>query len=144
MMTAMQSRAILTLPGECRSIPQIEVEVLDEHGQAGWALRTHVVPGLDLDGHASPVVLVPADRPGLNQYSMWWRLFIQRGDCGYELGIVAGMEDPMPEPGESRGLRNFSMAQALRARPGDGLQGVGITIYVFDGVRYVGGRTEFS
>lgn len=132
------------LPGECRPIPRLKVEVLDEHGRVGWTVQTHTVPGIDLDGRASPVVLVPADSPGLNLYTMWWRLFIQRGDCGYELGIVSGMEDPVPEPGESNGLRDFSMAQALRARPDGGLQGVGITIYRFNGARYVGGRTEFG
>jgi hypothetical protein len=132
------------LPGECLPIPRLKVEVLDEHGRVGWTVQTHIVPGLDLDGRASPVVLVPADGPGLNLYTMWWRLFIQRGDCGYELGIVSGMEDPVPEPGESNGLRDFSMAQALQARSDGGLQGVGITIYRFDGTRYAGGRTEFG
>lgn len=140
----MQAVTLPILPGECRAIPQLKVEVLDARGQAGWLVQTHTVPGLDLDGHASPVVLVPADRPGLNLHTMWWRLFIRRGDCGYELGVVAGMEDPALEPGESNGLRNFSMVQAMRVQRDGELQGIGITIYSFDGARYVGGRTEFS
>jgi len=115
--------------------------VRDGHGQPRWVLETHVVSGLDLDGCGSPVVLVPPDREDLNEFGVRWRLFIRRGDCGHELGTVAGMSDPVAVRGESHGLRNFSVTEAVAA--GDGLQGVGATVYTFDGERYVGGRTEY-
>ena len=106
-------------------------------------VETHVVAGLDLDGYGSPVVMVPPDHQDLNQYSMWWRLFIQRGDCGHELGIIIGLGDPVIEPGESHGLRNFSMVKSMSPDISDGLQGFGVTKYAFNGERYVGGRTDF-
>ncbi|MDD1744617.1 MAG: hypothetical protein LUQ20_02230 [Candidatus Methanoperedens sp.] len=106
-------------------------------------VETHVVPNLDLDGHGSPVVLVPPNHLNISQSGMWWRLFIQRGDCGYELGIVIGMEDPIPEPGESHGLRNFSVVESVPVDVGASEQGIGATTYVFDGERYKGGRTEY-
>ncbi len=131
------------LPGDCRPIPQVRAEIRDDHGELQWVLETHVVAGLDLDGYGSPVVLVPPDRQDLNQYSVWWRLFIQRGDCGHELGILIGMGDPVLEPGESHGLRNFSVVESVAMDVSDGLQGIGATTYVFDGERYVGGRMEY-
>lgn len=132
------------LPGECLPIPQVRAGVCGPAGQVLRVVETHVVPNLDLDGCGSPVVLVPPDRQNLNLFNMYWRLFVQRGDCGHELGIVMGMEDPFPEPGESHGLRNFSVA--LSMEPGGmagGLQGVGVTVYSFDGTRYVGGRIDY-
>lgn len=131
------------LPGDCISIPQVRAEIRDAHGQVQWVVETHVVANLDLDGYGSPVVLVPPNHQNINQSSMWWRLFIQRGDCGHELGIVIGMEDPMPEPGESHGLRNFSMVESVSMDVSVSEQGIGVTTYVFDGERYVGGRTEY-
>ncbi len=139
-----EANTLPPLPGDCIPILHVRTEIRDAHGQVGWVVETHVVPGLDLDGHGSPVVLVPPDRQDLNQYSMWWRLFIQRGDCGHELGIVIGMEDPVLELGESHGLRNFSVVESVPPEvAGDFLQGIGSTTYVFDGQRYVGGRTDY-
>lgn len=132
------------LPGKCNPIPQIRSEVRDSSSQILRVVETHVVPGLDLDGHGSPVVLVPPNRQNLNLFNMHWRLFIQRGDCGHELCIVIGMEDPSLEPGESHGLRNFSVVEPVEPDMIDeSLLGVGITIYSFDGTRYVGGRIEY-
>jgi hypothetical protein len=131
-----------TLPGNCVPIPEVRAEIHDTHGQVGWVIETHVVPGLDLDSHGSPVVLVPPHRQGMNQFSMWWRLFIQRGDCGHELGIIIGMEDPVLELDESHGMRNFSMVESISTDANDGLRDIGTTIYVFNGERYVGSRTE--
>ncbi len=131
------------LPGDCVPIPQVSAGILDAHGRVGWMVETHIVPGLDLDGHGSPVVLVPPDRQDLNQYSMWWRLFIQRGDCGHELGIVIGMQDPELELGESHGLRNFSIVESVSMDVSADLQGIGVTIYVFDGERYVGSQMDY-
>lgn len=124
-------------------IPSLRVEVLDSRGEVGWIAETHVVQGLDLDGAGSPVVLVPPDRRHISITAMHWRLFIQRGTCGHEVGIVMGMGDPVLESGESHGLKNFSIAEPLPADVGaDGIASVGITVYSFDGRRYVGGRTE--
>jgi hypothetical protein len=130
------------LPGDCRPIPRLKAEIRDAHGQVQWVVETHVVPNLDLDGYGSPVVLVPPNQLNISQSGMWWRLFIQRGNCGYELGIVIGLEDPVPEPGESYGLRNFSVVESVPVDV-DGEQGIGATTYVFDGERYKGGRTEY-
>lgn len=138
-----EAKAPPPLPGDCRPIPPVRTEIRDDHGEVQWVLESHVVAGLDLDGYGSPVVLVPPDRQNLNQYSMWWRLFIQRGDCGHELGIVIGGQDPSLEPGESHGLRNFSVVESVSMDVSDGLQGIGVTTYVFDGKHYVGGRTEY-
>lgn len=129
------------LPGECLPIPRVRAGVRDGRGEVRWLLETHAVEGLDLDGHGSPVVLVPPEGEELNQHGVWWRLFIQRGECGHELGLVVGMQDPLPALGESHGLRNFSVTEPLDDA-GEG-QGVGATVYVFDGERYVGGRTEY-
>lgn len=130
------------LPGDCLPIPQVRTEVRDAFGRIGWVVETHVVTGLDLDGYGSPVVMVPPDFRDLNQSNMWWRLFIQRGDCGHEVGIIIGLGDPVMEPGESHGLRNFSMVKSMSPDGSGGLQGIGVTKYAFNGERYVGGRTE--
>jgi hypothetical protein len=131
------------LPGDCVPIPQVSAAILDAHGNVGWLVETHVVPDLDLDGHGSPVVLVPPDRQDLNPNSLWWRLFIQRGDCGHELGIVIGIQEPELEYGESHGLRNFSVVESVSTDVSADLQGIGITTYVFDGEQYVGGQTDY-
>ncbi len=130
------------LPGDCRSIPQVKTEVRDDHGNVRWIFETHVVGGLDLDGHGSPVVLVPPHRD-VHQNSMWWRLFIQRGDCGHELGIVIGMGEPVRDPEKSHGLYNFTVVESV-ASVSAVIQGIGATTYVFDGERYTGGRTEYQ
>ena len=143
MMTGVDASVPPPLPGDCLPIPQVRAEIRDARGQVQWVVETHIVANLDLDGHGSLVVLVPPDRQDLNQDSMWWRLFIQRGDCGHELGIVIGMEDPMLEPGESHGLRHFSVVESVSMDDSDDLQGIGVSTYVFDGERYVGSRTEY-
>ena len=130
------------LPGDCVPIPQVTGAVRDARGEVSRVLKTHVVAALDLDGFKSPVVLVPPDRQDLNENAVWWRLFIQRGDCGHELGVVTGLEDPVLDQGTSHGLRNFSVMETVHADVGDG-QGIGSTTYSFDGVRYVGGRTDY-
>jgi hypothetical protein len=132
------------LPGKCVEIPFVRAEVRDLSGRIFRIVETHVVPGLDLDGYGSPVVLVPPDRKNLNLFNMHWRLFIQRGDCGHELGTVIGLDEPFPEPGESEGLRNFSVAEPVQpGMAGEGFQGVSITVYSFDGRRYLGGRSDY-
>ncbi len=132
------------LPGECVPIPHVRAEVRNLSGEVMHVVETHVVAGLDLDGYGSPVVLVPPDKRNLNLLTIYWRLFIRRGNCGYELGTVIGLSDPFPEVGDSNGLRNFSVVETVQ--PGateEGLQGVGITVYTFNGERYLGGRTDY-
>lgn len=132
------------LPGKCVPIPNVRAEVRDLSGRVVQIVETHVVLGLDLDSHGSPVVLVPPDRRNLNLFTMHWRLFIQRGNCGHELGTIIGPGDPFPEPGSSHGLRNFSVIEPVQ--PGmidEGLQGMGVTVYSFDGKRYLGGRIDY-
>jgi hypothetical protein len=53
------------------------------------------------------------------------------------------MNDPAPAPGESHGLRNFSVVDSVPMNVGRGLQGIGATTYSFDGERYVGGPVEY-
>ena len=54
------------------------------------------------------------------------------------------LDDPVLEEGISNGLRNFSTVAA--APPGtedDLLQGLSVTMYSFNGKRYLGGRSDF-
>lgn len=138
----MSTTAASPLPGSCVPIPFVETAVRDVHGHAAWTAQTHIVPGLDLDGYASPVVLVPPERAEVNATALYWRLFIQRGDCGHEVGTIIGTDDPVVLPGSTHGLRDFSVAESLEGGAEDGTLGVGITVYTFDGERYVGGRTD--
>ena len=131
------------LPGDCVSIPQLRARVRDLHGDPRWEVATHVVDGLDLDGCGSPVILVPQEAPDLTEASIRWRLFVQRGDCGHELGIISGMDDPALHHGLSHGLRDLHVVSAAApAVADDGLQGVASTVYRFDGRRYVPGPTR--
>jgi hypothetical protein len=133
-----------SLPGDCVPIPQARAEIRDERGRVAWVVETHVVEGLDLDGHGSPVVLVPPERDNLNVFGMWWRLFIQRGACGHELGVIVGMGEPELEVGESHGLRNFSVITTTSFGTDEAaMQGIGSTTYEFNGQRYVGGQTDY-
>lgn len=133
----------LPLPGPCVPIPHVRTAVRNADGHPRWLVETHVVPDLDLDGAGSPVVLVPPEREAVNLDAMYWRLFLQRGDCGHELGTIPGIADPEPEAGISNGLRDFSVAESNpTGQDDDALAGVGVTIYRFDGRRYVGGETE--
>ncbi|MBB3191858.1 hypothetical protein [Halomonas cerina] len=131
------------LPGPCVPIPYVRTPVRDADGYSRWIVETHVVPHLDLDGAGSPVVLVPPEREAVNLEAMYWRLFVQRGDCGHELATVPGISDPEPEAGVRRGLRDFSVVESLPAdQDDDTLAGIGVTVYCFDGRRYVGGETD--
>ena len=141
-MTKVEQTTPPQLPGDCVPIPQVTGAVRDAQGEVYRLLETHVVADLDLDGFKSPVILVPPDRQDLNENAVWWRLFIQRGDCGHELGLVTGLEDPVLAQGTSHGLCNFSVMDTVRMDISDG-QGIGMKTYSFDGIRYVGGRTDY-
>lgn len=108
-----------------------------------WEVETHSVAGLDLDGHGSPVVLVPPGETELTPDRMYWTLYLMRGDCGHELGIVEGLEDPTPEDGESHGLRDIStLRPSSSASSGRPLGNLVQTRYTFDGNQYRAGKNR--
>lgn len=129
------------LPGPCVPVPQLKNEVRSTDGAMLWEVETHLVAGLDLDGHGSPVVLVPpADETELTPERMYWTLYLMRGDCGHELGIVEGLEDPTMESGESHGLRNISTLRASSEPSERPLGNLVRTLYTFDGNQYRAGK----
>ena len=128
-----------TLPGRCIPVPQIRTEVRDRHGKVDWVVETHLVEGIDLDGHGSAVWLVPPGRRDMNVGTMWWRLFIKRGDCGHEMGIVVGMNDPIALQVMSCGLFSFRMVESVVSEVGSEMGSVASTTYSYNGIRYVGG-----
>ena len=68
-----------------------------------------------------------------------------RGECGHELGLVGGMEDPLPLSGYCFGLKSFCVVETATPEISEDLmQGLGTTIYQFNGTSYVAGRTEYS
>jgi hypothetical protein len=132
------------LPGECIPIPKVVQRVRDLQSRSEWTAETHSVPGLDLDGCASPVVVVPAVQANPTLETFCWRLFILRGECGHELGLIGGVEDPLPLSEKYFGLRSFYVIETATPEISeDLLQGLGTTIYRFDGSGYVAGRTEY-
>jgi len=131
------------LPGDCVPIPHLSARVRDRNGELRWEVQTHVVPELDVDGCGSPVVLVPLEVFDLTEESMRWRLFVQRGGCGHELGTISGLDDPALHLGSSHGLRDLHVVSAAPAAVADtGLQGLASRVYSFDGRRYVPGPTR--
>jgi len=140
----MSESALPPLPGECLEIPDLVQRVRDTGSRSEWTARTHRVAELDLDGHASPVVLVPLQQIDTSLENFCWRLFIQRGDCGYELGLVGGLEDPVRMDEECFGLRSFCVAETAPEDLSDDLmQGLEMVVYRFDGNRYVAGPADY-
>lgn len=132
-----QTLMLPPLPGPCVAVPQVKSEVVSRDGQVRWEVETHAVANLDLDGHGSPVVLVPSAGLGLHPDNMHWTIYVMRGECGHELGVIDGMEDPTPEPGESQGLRNISTLRPAWPESVGGRRGnLVLTRYAFDGQRY--------
>jgi hypothetical protein len=131
------------LPGACVAVPQVKNEVRSRDGAMHWEVETHFVAGLDLDGHGSPVVLVPPADDELTPDGMYWTLYLMRGECGHELGIVEGLEDPTLEAGESHGLRNISTLRPSSSAPSDRPLGNLVqTLYTFDGNQYQAGKNR--
>ncbi|HEX5503429.1 MAG TPA: hypothetical protein VFW96_12460 [Thermomicrobiales bacterium] len=125
------------LPGPCVPVPRVRNEVHSRDGAARWVVETHTVPDLDLDGHGSPVVLVPAADPDLYPDTLRWTLYIMRGECGHAVGTIDGLDDPALEAGESHGLRNLSTLRPSGPGPRGALV---LTPYTFDGRRYRAGK----
>jgi hypothetical protein len=125
------------LPGPCVAVPHVRGEVWSRDGAVRWEVETHLTPGLDLDGHGSPVFLVPSTGPNLHPDTMRWTLYLVRGGCGYELGVIDGLDDPTLEPGVSHGLRNISTLRPAWPQPNVRRRGnLILTRYTFDGQRY--------
>lgn len=134
-----------SLPGECVEIDKVTLRVKDPLSQMEWIAETHQVPDLDLDGCASPVILTPMIQANPTLESFSWRLFIMRGNCGHELGLISGLEDPIQMEERHFGLNSFYIVEPAAPDIAETLmQGVGSTIYHFDGTRYVAGRTKFT
>lgn len=116
--------------------------VTSRNGSAEYDVETHTVAGLDLDGYGSPVMMVPQTALNLHSESMLWTLYLVRGDCGYDIGTVAGLEDPVATESVTNGFRDF---QTVRPGPAPGRRGRGSlmsTRYIFDGKRYRAGKGD--
>jgi hypothetical protein len=130
------------LPGRCVEIPNVKAKVRSQDGSMEFEVETHVVPDLDVDGYGSPVVLVPDDSPDQVADNMTWTMYLKRGDCGYDIGTITGLDDPASLESESNGFRDLSTVRAA-ARPtgrGRGRGNVVSTEYKFDGKRYYAGK----
>ncbi|MDP1705252.1 MAG: hypothetical protein Q8K43_03750 [Sulfurimicrobium sp.] len=127
--------------GPCSPVPQAKNTVFSRDGQLCWAVATHVVPELDLDGSNSPVVLVPCDAPGLYPDTMRWDVYVMRGECAHPVGTIDGLNDPFELPGRSHGLKNIGTMRPSQLASGLS-HGQVMTRYVFDGEKYRAGRRE--
>lgn len=135
------TKPLPSLGGQCVAVPQVSTIVVSRDGQLSWEVATHVVPELDLDDCGSPVMLVPSDAPGLCPDTMRWDIYLLRGECGYALGTIDGLNDPFVLSGGSHGLRNIGAMQPSQMAAG-GSHGQLMTRYSFDGKRYRAGRRE--
>jgi hypothetical protein len=126
------------LPGPCVEVPVVKNKVTNHDGTKSWDVETHVATELDLDGHGSPVVLVPPTDSDLHPDDMLWRLYVMRGECGHELGEVGGLDEPTLEEGSSHELRNISTLSSISPSQRSGGQrgNLVLTSYTFDGQRY--------
>jgi len=131
----------LSLEGPCLEVPQVTNSVVSRDGRLRWEVATHVVPGLDLDGCGSPVVIVPSSLSGLCPETLEWQMYLMRGECGYFVGSIEGLQDPFVLPGWSHGLRNIGAMQPSQV-PADHRHGQVMTRYVFDGRIYRSGKRE--
>jgi hypothetical protein len=130
------------LPGRCVEIPQVKAVVSSRDGNAKFEVETHVIPGLDLDGYGSPVMMVPATDSEPSSDAMLWTLYIVRGDCGYDVGTINGLDDPVPLESRTNGFRDFSTVRSAPV-PSARMRGnVVSTIYTFDGERYRAGKGQ--
>jgi hypothetical protein len=128
-----------TLPGRCVEIPHVKAVVRGQDGRE-YDVETHVVPDLDVDGYGSPVVMVPEDSPDVDADDMSWTMYLKRGDCGYNVGTITGLEDPAQLESESNGLRDLSTIRPAPVATGRGRGNLVSTQYKFDGKRYRAGK----
>lgn len=127
------------LPGRCVEIPHVKTVVRSEDG-GEFEVETHVVPDLDVDGYGSPVVMAPDDNPEILADNMEWTMYLKRGDCGYNIGTITGLEDPAQLESESNGFRDLSTVRPAAVPSGRGRGNVVSMQYKFDGERYRAGK----
>ena len=127
------------LPGRCVEIPDVKTTVRGKDG-GEFAVQMHVVPDLNVDGYGSPVVLVPDVNPDQFADNMTWTMYLKRGDCGYDIGTITGLEDPAELESESNGFRDLSTVRPAARPSGRGRGNVVSTQYKFDGKRYRAGK----
>lgn len=127
------------LPGRCVEIPHVKTVVRSEDG-GEFEVETHVVPDLDVDGYGSPVVMAPDDNPDILADNMEWTMYLKRGDCGYNIGTITGLEDPAQLESESNGFRDLSTVRPAAVPSGRGRGNVVSMQYKFDGKRYRAGK----
>ena len=130
------------LPGRCVEVPHVKGVVYSRDGSVEYGVETHTVADLDLDGHGSPVMMVPQIDPGLHAEEMLWKLYIVCGDCGYEVGTVTGLDDPVALESVTNGLHDFQTARPAPAQSGRMRGNVVSTRYKFDGKRYRAGKGD--
>ena len=128
------------LPGRCVEIPQVKAVVATRDRSREFEVETHVVTGLDVDGYGSPVVMVPADNPDRFADNLVWTMYLQRGDCGYDIGTITGLDDPTPLESSTKGFRDLSMVRPAGIPSGRGRGNVISTQYKFDGKHYRAGK----
>jgi hypothetical protein len=130
------------LPGPCVAVPLVRNTVISHDGAKSWVVETHAASGLDLDGHGSPVVLVPPTEPALHPDEMYWTVYVMRGECGHEVGEVGGLDDPTPAEGTSHDLRDLDTLRPLppHSQSGEQRGNLLLTRHTFDGERYRAGK----
>lgn len=126
------------LPGPCGPVPYRRVEVRSSRGGGGWVVETHAIPRLDVDGHGASLILVPKEQAGATELSLIWQLYVWRGGCGHEVGILGGMAEPFGLDTWSAGLRDLEVVEPST----DPDMQATATVYRFDGRQYKGGRAE--
>ena len=130
------------LPGRCVEIPHVEAVLRSRAGNREFEVETHVVRGLDVDGYGSPVVLVPVGTADVFAENMVWTMYLQRGDCGYDVGTITGLDDPVALESETKGFRDLSTVRPAGVPSGRSRGNVVSTRYKFDGKRYRAGKGE--
>ena len=130
------------LPGRCVEIPHVKTVIRSRDGSREFEVETHAVPDLDVDGYGSPVIMVPDNEPDLVEENMSWTMYLKRGDCGYKIGTISGLEDPAELESESNGFRDLEAVTPAAVPSGRGRGNVVSTKYKFDGKRYRAGKGE--
>jgi hypothetical protein len=101
---------------------------------------------LDIDGDGQPDALVPVPAQGDCNFDLHWAVYIARGQCGHEVGVVVGGLDPKRGP-ISSGLPELTTVVEVGAQD-DPLRPARHRttnrVYQFDGAAYreAHGHTE--
>lgn len=130
------------LSGRCVEVPYVKGVVASRDGTAEYDVETHTIADFDLDGYGSPVMMVPQIAPNLHSESMLWTLYLVRGDCGYNIGTITGLDDPVVAESLTNGLRDFQTVRPAPAPSGRMRGNLISTRYKFDGKRYRAGKGD--